>query len=196
VTLEAERYTTIEAEDGIEALDRFMKRRGSAHAILNAIQQKIRESELRRRQHPRSANQLPARKVMKQYNELMIRSLEEKSIELEQTRDELRELNQELEQRVAERTRDGKRTSSFRASTIRRDRCTGDFFTVSRRSDTAVDGLIADVMGHGVRAGLITAMMRVLVEKFSAKCADPVANPLRECRLSQGGAPASPVAIG
>jgi serine phosphatase RsbU (regulator of sigma subunit) len=51
----------------------------------------------------------------------------------------------------------------------------GDFYFISRRSDTAVDVLIADVMGHGVRAGLVTAMMRALVEKFSATSADPAA---------------------
>src|ERR1700737_5576211 len=49
----------------------------------------------------------------------------------------------------------------------------GDFFTVNRLSDTAVAVFIADVMGHGVRAGLITAMLRALVEKFSVAAADP-----------------------
>jgi sigma-B regulation protein RsbU (phosphoserine phosphatase) len=49
----------------------------------------------------------------------------------------------------------------------------GDFFTVNRLSDTAVAVFIADVMGHGVRAGLITTMISALVEKFSAKAADP-----------------------
>ena len=49
----------------------------------------------------------------------------------------------------------------------------GDFFTVNRISDTAVAVFIADVMGHGIRAGLITAMLRVLVEKFSGSAADP-----------------------
>ncbi len=49
----------------------------------------------------------------------------------------------------------------------------GDFFTVDRLSDTAVAVFIADVMGHGVRAGLITAMISALVEKFSAAAADP-----------------------
>ena len=49
----------------------------------------------------------------------------------------------------------------------------GDFFTVNRLSDTAVAVFIADVMGHGIRAGLITAMLRVLVEKFNASAADP-----------------------
>ncbi len=49
----------------------------------------------------------------------------------------------------------------------------GDFFTVNRLSDTAVAVFILDVMGHGVCAGLITAMLRALVEKFSAAAADP-----------------------
>jgi serine phosphatase RsbU (regulator of sigma subunit) len=49
----------------------------------------------------------------------------------------------------------------------------GDFFTVNRLSDTAVAVFIADVMGHGVRAGLITAMISALVEKFSSAAADP-----------------------
>jgi serine phosphatase RsbU (regulator of sigma subunit) len=49
----------------------------------------------------------------------------------------------------------------------------GDFFTVNRLSDTAVAVFIADVMGHGVRAGLITAMISALVEKFSSTAADP-----------------------
>ena len=49
----------------------------------------------------------------------------------------------------------------------------GDFFTVNRLSDTAVAVFIADVMGHGVRAGLITAMISALIEKFSASAGDP-----------------------
>ena len=49
----------------------------------------------------------------------------------------------------------------------------GDFFTVNRLSDTAVDVFIADVMGHGVRAGLITTMISAQVEKFSDASADP-----------------------
>ncbi len=51
----------------------------------------------------------------------------------------------------------------------------GDFFTVNRLSETAIAVFIADVMGHGVRAGLITAMLRALVDKFSARAADPAA---------------------
>ncbi len=49
----------------------------------------------------------------------------------------------------------------------------GDFCTINRLSDDSVAVFIADVMGHGVRAGLITAMISALVEKFSAVAADP-----------------------
>jgi serine phosphatase RsbU (regulator of sigma subunit) len=51
----------------------------------------------------------------------------------------------------------------------------GDFFTINRLSDTTVAVFIADVMGHGIRAALITAMVSALVEKFSAVAADPAA---------------------
>jgi serine phosphatase RsbU (regulator of sigma subunit) len=272
VTLEAERYSTVEAEDGIEALaalrrepidlvisdvlmpnmdgyslcsevcrsgefdgirfilytstdfsradeklglelgaDRFLKKTGFANLILGAIEEITRGHQPRSKEHLRSAKEFPAAKVMKQYNELIIRNLEERSIELEQTRDELYKLNHELERRVAERTRElhekneqieedlkmarelqmallpkqfpsiprGVRAADsaikFSSFYYPAGSVSGDFFTVSPRSDTAVDVLIVDVMGHGVRAGLITAMMRALVEKFSAAPADPAA---------------------
>jgi sigma-B regulation protein RsbU (phosphoserine phosphatase) len=146
---------------------------------------------------------------MKQYNELLIRQLEEKSIELEQTQGELRDLNEKLELRVAERTRElcerneqieedlkmaremqmallpqqfpsiphgvapTESALKFLSFYYPKGSVSGDFYSVNRRSDTEVDVFIADVMGHGVRAGLITAMMRALVEKFSATSADP-----------------------
>jgi len=43
----------------------------------------------------------------------------------------------------------------------------GDFYNVVRVSDTAVGIFICDVMGHGVRAALVTAMMRALEEQLS-----------------------------
>jgi serine phosphatase RsbU (regulator of sigma subunit) len=49
----------------------------------------------------------------------------------------------------------------------------GDFFNVARVSDTAVGVFICDVMGHGVRAALVTAMMRGLEEQLSAAAEDP-----------------------
>ena len=44
----------------------------------------------------------------------------------------------------------------------------GDFFDVIPLSDTAVGLFICDVMGHDVRAALVTAMMRALVADLSA----------------------------
>ena len=49
----------------------------------------------------------------------------------------------------------------------------GDFFDVIELSDKAVGMFICDVMGHDVRAALVTAMMRALVEDLSLTGADP-----------------------
>ena len=49
----------------------------------------------------------------------------------------------------------------------------GDYFDVFALSDTAAGVFICDVMGHGVRAALVTAMLRALVEDLapsSAQC--------------------------
>jgi phosphoserine phosphatase RsbU/P len=42
----------------------------------------------------------------------------------------------------------------------------GDFFDVLALSDTSALVIICDVMGHGVRAALVTAMVRTLVEQL------------------------------
>ena len=49
----------------------------------------------------------------------------------------------------------------------------GDFFDVFQLSDTAVGVFICDVMGHDVRAALVTAMIHALVQDLSATAADP-----------------------
>jgi PAS domain S-box-containing protein len=49
----------------------------------------------------------------------------------------------------------------------------GDFFDVIRLSDTAVGLFICDVMGHDVRAALVTAMMRALVVDLSGTTTEP-----------------------
>jgi sigma-B regulation protein RsbU (phosphoserine phosphatase) len=49
----------------------------------------------------------------------------------------------------------------------------GDLFNVFRVSDTAVGVFICDVMGHDVRAALVTAMLRAEVEERSHITADP-----------------------
>jgi sigma-B regulation protein RsbU (phosphoserine phosphatase) len=49
----------------------------------------------------------------------------------------------------------------------------GDFFSVSALSDTEVGVFICDVAGHGVRAALVTAMIRALAEELKPLARDP-----------------------
>jgi len=49
----------------------------------------------------------------------------------------------------------------------------GDFFTVTALSDSKVGVFICDVMGHDVRAALVTAMLRSLVQDLGATVPDP-----------------------
>ncbi len=49
----------------------------------------------------------------------------------------------------------------------------GDFFSVSALSDTAAAVFICDVTGHGIRAALVTAMIRALVEELKPHAPDP-----------------------
>ncbi|WP_395739834.1 PP2C family protein-serine/threonine phosphatase [Prosthecobacter sp.] len=49
----------------------------------------------------------------------------------------------------------------------------GDFFSVFPVSETGVGIFICDVMGHGVRAALVTSMMRALLEQHSGTDPDP-----------------------
>jgi len=49
----------------------------------------------------------------------------------------------------------------------------GDFFDVFALSDTSAGILICDVMGHGVRAALVTAIVRGLVEEVHSVASEP-----------------------
>lgn len=49
----------------------------------------------------------------------------------------------------------------------------GDFFEVFEISDTSVGLFLCDVMGHGVRAALVTALMRGLLEEMTPYAMDP-----------------------
>ncbi|MBI5685475.1 MAG: SpoIIE family protein phosphatase [Verrucomicrobia bacterium] len=44
----------------------------------------------------------------------------------------------------------------------------GDYYDVFALSDSAAGVLVCDVMGHGVRAGLLTAIIRALMEELTA----------------------------
>jgi len=49
----------------------------------------------------------------------------------------------------------------------------GDYFDVFPLSDSAAGMFICDVMGHGVRAALVTAMLHAFVQDFTARAGDP-----------------------
>jgi len=49
----------------------------------------------------------------------------------------------------------------------------GDFFDVFPVSESSVGIFICDVMGHGVRAALVTSMMRALLEQHGGPESDP-----------------------
>ncbi|MGH7981429.1 MAG: SpoIIE family protein phosphatase, partial [Limisphaerales bacterium] len=49
----------------------------------------------------------------------------------------------------------------------------GDFFAVSALSDEEAGVLICDVTGHGIRAALVTAMIRALAEELKPCAGDP-----------------------
>ena len=50
----------------------------------------------------------------------------------------------------------------------------GDFFNIVQLSDTKCGVLVCDVMGHGVRAGLLTALIRGVVGELGERAEDPV----------------------
>jgi len=49
----------------------------------------------------------------------------------------------------------------------------GDFFDVMKLSDHRAGIFIADVMGHGARSALVTAILRTLLQDLAAKASDP-----------------------
>ncbi len=49
----------------------------------------------------------------------------------------------------------------------------GDFFAILQLSDNRCGVLLCDVMGHGVRAGLLTALIRGVVEEMGHRANDP-----------------------
>ncbi len=49
----------------------------------------------------------------------------------------------------------------------------GDFFQILQLNDTKCGVLVCDVMGHGVRAGLLTALIRGVVAELGERAEDP-----------------------
>jgi serine phosphatase RsbU (regulator of sigma subunit) len=122
---------------------------------------------------------------------------------------ELKQLNEELEQRIADRTRELKARNEQMQEELKMARelqfallpqhfptvprsvpplesalqffsffyptgmISGDFFDIFPLSESSVGIFICDVMGHGVRAALVTSMMRALLEQQSGIESDP-----------------------
>ena len=69
--------------------------------------------------------------------------------------------------------RRGKALFNSSIVTSRRKAVSGDFFSVSALSDTEAGVFICDVTGHGIRAALVTAMIRALAEELKPIAHDP-----------------------
>ena len=69
----------------------------------------------------------------------------------------------------------GESTLRFEHRFIPATELAGDFFSVHALSDSRAGIFICDVMGHGVRSALVTAMMRVLVDNEVSRTDDPAA---------------------
>jgi serine phosphatase RsbU (regulator of sigma subunit) len=139
----------------------------------------------------------------------MATSLQQRGAERDRAEADLKQLNQELERRVAERTLELREKNEqleadivlareFQIALLPKEgvgfpaeasgataslqfyhiyqasgAVGGDFFDVFPLSETAVGIAICDVMGHGVRAALVTAIMRGLFEEFRSLAIDP-----------------------
>jgi signal transduction histidine kinase len=96
-------FTPDDKEFGLEVgADRFISKQSSPDVVLKTIEEVMQERTERRSVHHQRTDDLPAEKEMKIYNALMIRQLEENSIEIEHARDELRSLNERLQKRTDE----------------------------------------------------------------------------------------------
>jgi sigma-B regulation protein RsbU (phosphoserine phosphatase) len=108
---------------------------------------------------------------------LLARELQEKNQELEEELRMAREIQQALlpSHYPLFHDRSGSRKNVLRFAHCYRPATalSGDFFNVARLSDTEAGVLICDVMGHGVRAALIGALARGLIDQFKSVALEP-----------------------
>ena len=106
-------FTSDDEKMGLDlGADRFISKEGSIRSILKTIDELMGAEESwtsthqQERQHGRNGDSdlVPPDGEMKVFNARLVRQLEENSIELEQARVELRRLNNDLEERVIQRT--------------------------------------------------------------------------------------------
>jgi signal transduction histidine kinase len=101
----ATNFTRNDEKFGMECgADRFVNKQGTPKVILRMIDEVINERRAHRPEYFGRTNASTSEMEMKKYNAIMIRQLEENSIEIGEARDELRILNEKLEKRVSQRT--------------------------------------------------------------------------------------------
>jgi sigma-B regulation protein RsbU (phosphoserine phosphatase) len=84
-----------------------------------------------------------------------------------------REIQQALASSAFPRIRSGRHEVQFGSRYLPISGLAGDFFEVVRVGPSSVGLLICDVMGHGVRAALVVAMLRGLLEKQRHEASAP-----------------------
>lgn len=112
--------------------------------------------------------------------EELARSREELRLKNEQMEEDLR-MAREIQQAIIPQSypcfpKSGNRNESalqFSHRYIPTGAVGGDFFNVLALSPTKAGVFICDVMGHGVRSALVTAIVRALVEELTPMAADP-----------------------
>jgi serine phosphatase RsbU (regulator of sigma subunit) len=126
---------------------------------------------------------IPMRALVRLQTEFLLRN----NAQLEASRDEIAEKNLAMEKdllmaREVQLAMMPPAHAPFSAGglTLRLAHCyqpagsvSGDFYDVLRISDEVAGILVCDVMGHGVRSALVTAMVRAMLEELRPFAADP-----------------------
>jgi phosphoserine phosphatase RsbU/P len=105
----------------------------------------------------------------------LARELQHKNAAYEEELQLAREIQQTLTVRTLPELADARHRVAFGSRYIPITGLAGDFFEVLPLGPGTAGVLICDVMGHGVRAALIVAMLRGLLETQRARAADPAA---------------------
>ena len=124
-----------------------------------------------------ATHDITARKTAEEQLARYAEKLREKNAQLEEDLETARELQNSLlpQQYPHFPSSASRETSALRFHHFFRS-CSGvagDFFHVYQISDSVAGIFISDVMGHGVRAALVAAMLRTLVEDSRAYAAQP-----------------------
>ena len=130
---------------------------------------------------------IEVRELIQLQNELLVSHIQE----LESKRDEIDRRNREMEQDLlmARELQLAILPDRYPEFTLRQGNVTlslhfhyryepagcvgGDFLQIIRVSDTCAGVFMCDVMGHGVRSALVTAMLRALMEELKPVAHDP-----------------------